>query len=51
MAKPIESDPTLRGKAAKRFIERFLTNAKCDPGKAERDKAALDVYQKMRVVS
>ncbi len=51
MAKPIESDPTLRGKAAKRFVSQYLTNVKHDPDKAKRDRKAQDVYQNMRVVS
>ena len=51
MAKPIESDPTLRGKTAKRFISRYITHVEHDPDKAKRDKEALDVYQSMKVVS
>ncbi len=51
MAKPIMSAPVLRGNAAKKFVERFLTNVKYDSDKAERDEKALDVYRNMRIVS
>lgn len=51
MAKPIESDPTLHGKTAKRFVRQYITHVKHDPDKAKRDKKALDVYQSMKVVS
>ena len=50
MAKPIECNQTLRDKAAKKFVERFLTNVKYDPDKIDRDKKALHVYQNMKVV-
>ena len=50
MAKPIKSDRPLSGKAAKRFVEQFLTNVKHDPDKVERDTRALGVYRNTKVV-
>ena len=48
MAKPIEANPILRGKAAKEFRE-YLAKAKPDVAKAERNRHDTEIYNKVKV--
>ncbi len=50
MAKPIIPNPVLRGKAAREFDRRFLSNTKLDPAKAKRNKKDLELYRSNRAI-
>lgn len=50
MAKPIIPNPILRGKVAREFERRFLSNTRLDPTKAERNKKDLELYRANKAV-
>ncbi len=49
MAKPIRDNPTLRGKAAKRFEKMFLTESAPDPKRVEQNKKDIETYVSAKV--
>ena len=49
MAKPIIPNPVLRGKVAREFERRFLSNTMLDPAKAERNKKDIELYRANKV--
>ncbi len=50
MAKPIRPDPILKGKAAREFERKFIVNPQPDPERAQREKAAQEVYGSTKVI-
>ncbi len=49
MAKPIEENPIIKGKAAKQFKEMFLTKTAPSPERIERNKKDVETYQSAMV--
>jgi len=48
MAKPIEGNPVIKGRSARRFRKMFLSKTTPSPESVERNKKDIEVYRAMR---